>query len=392
MNPPGTQPGSAQKKKPGKAGASLSDLITTLTKRRMGHVGGETGSSATTPGAGTPQATDSSAEGKKQKSGLGEETQDATSSPFSSIYESSNKTAIAVVDPHQKRLKRKTPKGAVGDSPVPKKPRMVNPTPDINLSDPAAYVAKIQEYGSAVIGAINETTSPTPSQPVSATPTPPAPAPTANAPAEKLEVKTSKQVTPQLPRAVAPNAKKKKKLDKNRNNKAALKPQGVALGKNPLTPAQKTVTSAIVNALSNALETSIVASSAQCPAPSLATSTVASTTASVASPVSSVSVAPPPQVPGLSQQQAPVGLTRHVSPASSSGGGGPSGSVTERQPDAVVEDSGSLGMSGGNSTGLMADTIRKVNASFQTRVNQMTNVTGDMGYRYFMEKVSISVS
>jgi hypothetical protein len=38
-------------------------------------------------------------------------------------------------------------------------------------------------------------------------------------------------------------------------------------------------------------------------------------------------------------------------------------------------------------TGLLADTIRKVDASLQARVNQITGHTDDMGYKYFVEKV-----
>ena len=63
-------------------------------------------------------------------------------------YKSSEKTAI---DPNQKKMKRKIPKGTAGDSPAPMKPRMVKPTPDIDLRDLAAYM-EIQEQGSTVIG------------------------------------------------------------------------------------------------------------------------------------------------------------------------------------------------------------------------------------------------
>ena len=38
-------------------------------------------------------------------------------------------------------------------------------------------------------------------------------------------------------------------------------------------------------------------------------------------------------------------------------------------------------------TGLLADTIRKVNSSFHARLNQMAGGSEDMGYQYFMEKV-----
>ena len=42
-------------------------------------------------------------------------------------------------------------------------------------------------------------------------------------------------------------------------------------------------------------------------------------------------------------------------------------------------------------SGLLADTIRKVNSSFFVRLNQMTGSSDDMGYKYFVEKVSTSV-
>lgn len=40
-------------------------------------------------------------------------------------------------------------------------------------------------------------------------------------------------------------------------------------------------------------------------------------------------------------------------------------------------------------TGLLADTIRKVNTSFLARVNQITGPSDDMGYKYFVEKVRL---
>ena len=40
-------------------------------------------------------------------------------------------------------------------------------------------------------------------------------------------------------------------------------------------------------------------------------------------------------------------------------------------------------------TGLLADTLRKVNSSFHARLNQMSGGSEDMGYQYFMEKVRV---
>ena len=142
-----------------------------------------------------------------------------------------------------------------------------------------------------------------------------------NVPGKNLDMRANKPAAPLPPRTVG-LTKRKKRLDKNRS-KVVVKTQGVALGKIAPSPAQNTNSAAPF---------------------SVATSTVASTTAS-ASP-DSVSVAPA-LVPGLFQQ-APAGLTRHVSPASSVGA---SSSADERQPDVAGEDPSTVGLGGGNCTG-----------------------------------------
>ena len=439
MNPPSSQPNAVrEKKKGGKAGASLSALISTLTQRRMVgqgsnapvHVASEGGTAAVSPAAGgTPQNSD--ADMAKQKSA--EESQDVTSSPFSSIYVSSNKTAIAVVDPNQKRPKRKTLKGATGEPPA-KKARVAGSMTtgggagDLQgITDPAAYVAKIQEYGSAVIGALNKSASPAPSVPVSSAPVSSLPTVRPEPPAPKLAppavpqsdvTTTSMDVSPStsttsnsnsittsvpmpVPGTVQPRvvsgggSKKKKRLDKNRG-RSPYKVQAGGISK-PVVPSppQKMAAPSVLSALTAAIATPTMTTTTQ---PAIPITTIAAQT-----PPSST--APPTSQPGaasLLQQVSQLVASRHDSPGSSTGSVDVRGEAAVGQSAAVAaavaaaaaaaaaaaEDSGISDYVNGNVTGLMADTMRRVNASFVTRVNQMTGPSEDMGYKYFMEKVS----
>ncbi len=436
MNTPGNQPSVHKKKAGGKAGAYLSDVISILTRKRIvsGHSasegGGSTGSGAV---SGTPTSEAETA--AKQKPAIAEGSQVASSSPFSSIYVSSNKTAIAVVDPNNpRRPKRKAIKGSTpGDSPAAKKPRVAGAasttaaaTPgtgsgsvDLNhLANPAAYVAMIQEYGSAAIGALKKSSSPSPSVPVTTAAVATTPVAAVRTEAAVAAAATTPSPLPPLPEntedssvdvtnisipsvaavAVAPGAatasvtkprvaglasKKIKKPNRNRG-KSSFRNQGAGgggLGKPAVAPSQKTPSSvpSVINALAAAIATSVPAS--------YPPTSVTPTTSSVAQiPSSSIFTGSTTRGNQLPMSTHVSAVARHDSPTSSNG------SADVRGDIAGDLDLGGVNVdfAGGTSMDLMADTMRRVNSSFVTRVNQMTGVSEDMGYNYFMEKVSSS--
>ena len=394
MGSPSTTPKVKTRKGMKKAGDTLSALVSSLAQRKRvaememgGKAGGLTpvhkGAVFRTPGdEGGGAGGQNDAESGKQK-GAVEDPKDKKNSPFSSIYEYRNKTAIALVDPNQKRAKRRTPKVTTGSEPPAKKARpntsgaatespisATNGKPDgevQSLNDPAAYVARIQEFGNVAISALSNTTGTNPSPSSSS-----GSQQVANLKADAAKVRNSVSVSPQntsgssnssnsvgltpaLPgipktsRTGAGGGKKKtgkKTVDKNR-------------GKSPSKAANKT---AGVDALKT---TSSISTSSSFAPPVTTTTTNAKTNLTIASKVSH----------GASSS--------HDSP-SSSGSAEIRGEVAA--PGMSAEEGGSGDFAEGS--GLLADTIRKVNSSFMARVNQMTGSPDDMGYKYFVEKVS----
>lgn len=437
------------KRKGAKAGDALSALISSLTKKKMGGQGGggggtggggvvgptvHPGTAASIEGGAESVVSGGQDDAGKQKGGPAEESQEKTNSLFSSIYADRHKTAIALVDPNQKRPKRKTTKG-VGNEPPSKKARLNNTASGVQvstagagvgtkanggsstvgdlqaMSDPAAYVAKIQEYGSAVIGAfsknantsITATTTSSPSIPPSSTSA--ISNTLSSLRAEVPTVKTSVPLLPQeistpivvavsssvsgstltppsipmataKPRSTTGGGKKKKRPDKNRG-KSPHKVQQGGVTKPSVSSAPKVTPSpAVVSALAAAIAAPTTLLQALPPSSSTPTSGI--------STPSSLSSASTSRGGNLFQQMSQGASSRHDSP-SSSGSGDVRGEAVAQ--GIVEEDANANANDFAEGTGLLADTVRKVNTSFLARVNQMTGSSEDMGYKYFMEKV-----
>ena len=379
-------PSSASRVKAGrkglKAGAALSALVSTLAQRKrvaemVGQVGVPTpvhqGAVVHSSGGGTGAVSLGISGGQddvdtgKQKEG--DKSQDKNNSPFSSIYEYRNKTAIALVDPNQKRPKRKTTKG-VGNEPPVKKARLTpggtglsgtasgKPDGDQSIGDPAAYVAKIQEFSNAAISALNNNTS---TNGATSSITHPA---ASNLKVDIPNVRASMSASPQNTSGSSNNSGTgttpvlpglpKSRVGTGGKKKAAKKAGDKSHGKSPNKGVVKGNGS---NAVSKTTP-SIVTSSMTVPS-----------TASTASSRNNLTL--------VSQ-----GASSSRDSPGSSGSGEVRGEIVA--PGMSVEESSDFS----EGTGLLADTIRKVNTSFMARVNQMTGSSDDMGYKYFVEKVS----
>lgn len=432
---------SKMKRKGLKAGAALSALVTSLAQRKrvaeqvgvltpvhQGAVfrGAEAVMGGAAPGAGGGMDETEPPPGRTKP---GDEAQDKSNSPFSSIYEHKKQTAFAIVDPNQKRTKRKTTKVAGNDLPPAAKKLRLNAGEDtpssagdsVPLGDTAAFVAKLQEYGSAAISALNNSSSgtiTTTSSPSSLASTPHTVASLrANTSSVRNSMSTSPQNTsgsstnslgvvsapalPGLPKARTGGKKKttKKAADKNRG-KSPRPHKGVG-GKASATGAGGGGSAVQAAAAAN-IGTSSLAALIRAPAvPSVSqiapTATGPSTTLGITAAAANNSIITTTttgttaisgngnNTTNLANQVSHGTATSRDSPSSSASGGDIRGEIVA--PGMPAEEVSDFA----EGSGLLADTIRKVNASLQARINQMTGHSDDMGYKYFVEKVSLNL-
>ena len=391
------------KRKGMKAGAALSALVSSLQRKRVAeHVSSLTpvhqGAALGMPGPGGQEEAESS---KSKAAATAEETTQDTSSPFSSIYVQTCKTAFAIVDPEQKRAKRKTAKagGETLTPPPSKKVRMTNNTAAAamaaaeaaasnsksdgeSIGDPAAFAAKVQEFSHAAITALNTATTAATAPPSSSSSNHPVTVSSLK-PGAANSVRASVSASPNssgsasnssgsgaatlglpgLPKVRTTGGGKKKggkrPADKNRrgklpHTKGAAKAAAANASNSPQPAAApvSTATSSLAALISAPAGTATPSTST--------TETAATTRANFMSQVTQASIVSTPQVA--------VEAVRG-----------------EAAAPGIVGDEISDFAEG---TGLLADTIRKVDASLQARVNQITGHTDDMGYKYFVEKVS----
>lgn len=366
------------KRKGMKAGAALSALVSTLQRKRVAEQVCSLTPVHQGAALGMPSGGQEEAETGNSKAAEELPPQEETSSPFSSMYVQSRKTAFAIVDPDQKRVKRKTAK-AVNETPTPppaKKARAGNNSAaaaaaaaessktdgdPMSIGDPAAFAAKVQEFSNAAISALNTATvSSSVSHPVASLKA-------GTAAAIRASVSTSPNSSvasnnggatvglPGLPKSRAPagggkkKAAAKKTADKNRRGKSPYT-KGGSKAVSTANPLQTTAT------VSSALAALISAPTNSTPTSS---ESAATTRANFMSQVLQGTVSTP---------SAPAGEVMRGEAAAPGIGGDDISDFAE-------------------GTGLLADTIRKVNTSFLARVNQMTGPSDDMGYKYFEEKV-----
>lgn len=414
--------GSKVKRKPMmKAGAALSALVSSLTQRkRVAEMGVQSG--LLTPvhqgaavagggaGGGVPMQEDV-AEQAPGKAKSGEEAQDKTDSPFSSIYENQHKTAIALVDPNQKRKRSKVAK--VGDTPPSKKARPDNNNSstkataagagkgegDASMSDPAAYVAKIQEYGNVAINALSTSAANTSSSPsISAAITTPSKGSSLSA-SPQHATPTNSTTTTTGGGGGAQSSLSKSKSATGGKKRTAKKGADKSRGKSPLKGAKNNATSSANNSAA-AAAVSASKSSSSLAGSSLAALITATTTTTSASSHTAAFVNQVSQGAASSNSSpgSGGGAAAAATAATSSGGGGANSNNSSsggevRGGSEVRGEAAAPGMCSeevsdfAEGTGLLADTIRKVNTSFMARVSQMTGSTDDMGYKYFEEKV-----
>ena len=430
------------KRKGMKAGDALSALISSITQRKMGgHGGGGVVCPQVPPGA--TASVDGGAVGLgpgghddtdphigKQKVVSADDSQERTSSPFSAIYVDRHKTAIALVDPNQKRPKRKTAK-VIGNEPHSKKARLLNTVSGVQgstvaktsvgskadspgtvvmgkakeiVNDPAAYVAKIQEYGSVAIGAFSKSTSTSSSTSVPSSTTisshllpnqrmevscvntslsssPMETAATAvTIPSDKI-VSSSTFIPPSIsvstvaakPRSSSGGKRKKKGSEKNRGKSPHKNVVGAPKG----TPGLITPKISIPAAVINNLAATIAAPTTQLH-PSGSSSTSLTSTSSLSSSQ------PTGQGGNLAYPVSLGASTRHDSPSSRA--------AEVVRGEEAAQGIGEVGTSNlPEGIGLMEGTMVKVSNSFLARVNNLGGSSEDMGYNYFMEKVGLLV-
>ena len=344
-----------------KAGDTLSQLVSSLAERKRVAKMGVGTPAQSAPVVVTSSGITTSHEIPEQDQEPREDPEDPTATaapynPFSSVYLDRNKTAIYEVDPNQKR-DRKRPKKVSNDSTPPpsKKPARGKITPhksaslhpESNSNSPqiqvaSSEVANLPSSQSSTTDRVSSSVSPqTPvgmSVPGTIVQTHVTPTPLPNSgliPGPKAVPSPAKSS-----RGPPPAGKKTK--GRNRGPKASK------------------------SALAGRTATSVTPSVT--PSPSVVPR-------SQASPVVSASLA----------QTRP-----NVSDPTSSVSG--EGVVVRGEEAAPGVIGGGLPMETEDfqeGSGLLADTIRKVNRSFHARLNQMAGgVSEDMGYQYFMEKVS----
>lgn len=422
--------GSKMIKKRGlKAGAALSALVSTLAQRK--RVAEQVG--ALTPVHQGAAIRARGVEGGLGVAGAGQEDADVgrakiieeppvkNNSPFSSIYEHEKKTGIAYVDPNQKRTKRKTLKVAANEGPPLKKSRpntgaessssastaTANGKPATDgdamsiHSDPAAFVAKFQEYSNAAINALSTTTSITTSSSPSSSSSASASRPVASLKANNAaSVRTSMSASPQsmlgsssnnsgqgatpallgLPRSrVTGGGGKKKATSKNNKNR----------GKSPNKAGAKTASASSTGTSGQQVPGMSSTLAALITAPPVSAS--AATSGSGGGGGGATSTATAGNTVSNSSSNSRASFMNQVTQGATSSRDTPSTSVAEVRGEVVAPRmaSGEEMMSDfTEGTGLLADTIRTVNSSFLARLNQMMGSSDDMGYKYFVEKVS----
>ena len=249
-------------------------------------------------------------------SGDGEQGQTSLSSQFSSIYPK-EKTAIAVVDLDQKRVRKR--KGNDPENPPPPSKKVVRtPKGKVQPHNPssASYLTPpIITMVTAVPSVIVATSESTPPQPQPHPP--PQAAATTLLPLPAVEVAQAggRGTSPTAPRGLGAPPKGAKRM----------KGMKLHVPKQPVNPAG---------------------------IPSSATAAVAT----------SSMLAPPPAPPLAEKAAPPAGVQQ--------------GEEGEGQEEMMVE---------GN--GLLADTIRQVDRTFKARMDLLTGQPGDLGFKYFTEKV-----
>lgn len=395
-------------------GAALSALVSSLAQRK--RVAEQVGALTPVhqgaairgegmPGGGLQEEAEAGGKGKgvaAAAAASAEEAPGKTNSPFSSMYVQSCKTAFAIVDPDQKRTKRKTTKAIGSESLAPpaKKARGNNTAnaADSNkvdngdLSDPAAFAARVQEFSNAAISALNTTTA-TSSHPVSnlkasntAVATGNSRATTSVSPQNTSGSSNSSGTSattlalPGLPKSRSTGGKKKKRTPADRNR-----------GKSPQKGVVRANTTATSTATAAAAVTTpaAVSSSSVLPAnlPSALAALISASTSSSAPSGGSTttSTASSSRANFMNMVAHPQGVVSSRE-TPSGGGSGTNGEVRGEiaAPGITSEEINDFA----EGTGLLADTIRIVNSSFLARVNQMTGPSDDMGYKYFVEKVS----
>ena len=405
-------------------GAALSALVSSLAQRK--RVAEQVG--ALTPvhqgaairGEGMPggQQEEAEATGGKGKgvaaAAAAEDAPGKTNSPFSSMYVQSCKTAFAIVDPDQKRTKRKTTKAIGSESPAPpaKKARgnntastadSSNKVDNGDLSDPAAFAARVQEFSNAAISALNtSTTTTTSSHPASNLRASSTAAATGNSRAttsvspqntsgssNSSGTGTATLALPGLPKSRSTGGKKKKRTPADRNR--GKSPQKGVVKTNPTATAAAAAAAAVTAAAAAVTTQAAVSNSATSLPSALVALISASSSSSAPSSSTTTSTASTSRANFMNMVAQPqAGVVSSRETPSAGGSGGSNGEVRGEivAPGITNEEINDFA----EGTGLLADTIRIVNSSFLARVNQMTGPSDDMGYKYFVEKVNLLIA
>ena len=272
---------------------------------------------------------------------------------FSSIYLDRNKTTIAVVDPDQKRIrKRKNP--AADTPPRPKK---------ASRTQNASKVAASQQ--NAHLEPATEVATPSPSAQLQQDPAPRASLPVPGLRADTpMSFRTPEEVP--MPAAIGTSGGggggAKGSGGGAQGGSAKGQPQSKTQAHGTPQSHQRQPGGKKARSRANKAAASKAAGSSA--------AVVNSSKTSAASPVKastpSSSLAPPPPVATAVTTQDAAGVR---------GGDFAPGILEEETPEFA------------EGSGLLADTIRKVDRTFRVRLNQMAGGSEDMGYQYFTEKV-----
>lgn len=320
-------PKGSKKRKVRKPGEALSALLTSLTERNLKAAGSDV-SAGMSGGAAPAQCNTADGGNGQSRDGTdidGDESEVSLDSKFSSIYHEHSKTAIAVVDPDQKRSVRK--KRKVMEQPATLPPKK------------AARVQKTLQ------------------------------APTSDAPLEAASNTHSKQMLQLMARQIAAQLQGNSQSQVQSESLSVVKPSQ----SHPLTAQTTTsTTSAPVHTLAQ-------------PSNQKQTSNTHAVKKSKSGAASSSQPAPPTPSTTSNMLLRPNLATVSVSSAQESVQD--AAGVRETSTAATLEDMYNPDLAEGS--GLLADTIRKVDRSFRTRVNQIAGASEDMGYQYFTEKVTL---
>ena len=349
-----------------KAGDTLSQLVSSLAERKRVAKMGVVTPAQSAPIVVTSSGITTSHENIEQDQEPREDIEDPTApavpavdvNPFSSVYLDRNKTAIYEVDPNQKRDRKRAKKASNDSTPPPSKKQARAKTtphkgaslhPESNSSSPqiqlaTSEVAHLPSSQSSTTDRVSSSVSPqTPagmSVPGTIAQTRVTPSPLPNSglvPGPKAVPSPAKSV-----RGPPPAGKKTKgRIRGPKASKSALAGRTATSVTPSVTPSPSVVPRSQASPVVNA--------------------SLAQTRPNVSDPTSSVSGE---GVFVRGEEAAP----------------GVSGGALPMETEDFQEGSG-----------LLADTIRKVNRSFHARLNQMAGgVSEDMGYQYFMEKVSVN--